>query len=79
VLKVLHLGLTVDTRRVEIVHVSGLDASESPHLLDCWAAIEVHCTLPDVPPLCAWWRADGDYVLTLVAVPPPSDLPCPDP
>jgi len=63
VLKALHLGLTVDTRSVEIVHVAGIDTPP----LDPWAPIQVCCTLPDIPPLSAWWRPHADYVLTLAA------------
>jgi 4'-phosphopantetheinyl transferase len=77
VLKVLRLGLTVDTRRVEIRHLAGLDA---PHALSSpnrWIEVEVHCTLPDTPSLCAWWRSDGEYVLTLAAYADPGDPPYP--
>jgi 4'-phosphopantetheinyl transferase len=69
VLKVLRLGLTVDTRRVEILHVAGLeppsDVAPSPPWPRGWSRVEVRCTLPGTAPLCAWWRPEGHYVLTL--------------
>jgi 4'-phosphopantetheinyl transferase len=81
VLKVLRLGLTVDTRRVELRHVTGLDqctdVTASLPLADQWAPVEVHCTLPNTAPLCAWWRTQGNDVLTLAAFSYPKDPPSP--
>ncbi len=58
VLKALHLGLTVDTRRVEIWPTDG-------HMPGGRRPLTVSCTLPDAPPLRAWWRPWNGYVLTL--------------
>jgi 4'-phosphopantetheinyl transferase len=70
VLKALRYGLRVDTRSVEILHVTGLE--ESPATIQwppsqMWYEIRTRCTLPDTAPLCAWWRPQGDYVLALAA------------
>ena len=75
VLKVLRLGLTVDTRRVELRNVAGIERSAAKG----WSKIQVRCTLPNTAPLCAWWRVQGDYVLTLAAFSNPDDPPCPGP
>jgi 4'-phosphopantetheinyl transferase len=80
VLKVLRLGLTVDTRRVELYRIAGLEPhSGSVGLLasDAWLEIRVHCTLPDPPPLCAWWRPMAGDVLTLAAINHPDHPPHP--
>jgi 4'-phosphopantetheinyl transferase len=77
VLKVLRLGLTVDTRSVELRHVAGIEPPFGTRLPSEWAAIEVHCALPDTPPLCAWWKPQANYVLTLAAFSDPADPPCP--
>jgi 4'-phosphopantetheinyl transferase len=71
VLKVLRLGLTVDTRRVEIRSVAGYGdhlglAGQDP-IPQAWRAIEVECTLPNSFPLVAWWRLESGYALTLAA------------
>lgn len=85
VLKALREGLRLDTRRVEIVHVSGIEEAPSP--VPCtgpsaqlamvcassgetdepWHPIEVHCTAPGALRFRAWWRPDGDSVLTAAA------------
>jgi 4'-phosphopantetheinyl transferase len=83
VLKVLRLGLTVDTRRVELRHIAGiepaLDAAQDGPSATGWSEIEVHCSLPDIAPLWAWWRSDADFVLTLSSFADPGDPPCPQP
>ena len=58
VLKALRLGLTVDTRHVEIRPGGG-------DLWGVWRPLAVDCTLPDVPPLRGWWKPWGSHVLTL--------------
>lgn len=56
-LKALHLGLTVDTRRIA--------CRVMPEQPD-WATLILECdpTLK-APPLCGWWRVCEGYVLTL--------------
>jgi 4'-phosphopantetheinyl transferase len=80
-LKVLRLGLTVDTRRVEIRSAAGIDpctdAPSDPTSPGGWAALEIHCTLPGTPPICAWWRPCASYVLTLAAFAHATDPPYP--
>jgi len=87
VLKGLREGLRLDTRVVEIVHVSGLedgtcpadvDASVGPHLAlrrvgsgladEQWHPVTVSCSVPGVLRFAAWWRPDGDSVMTAAAV-----------
>jgi 4'-phosphopantetheinyl transferase len=80
VLKVLRLGLTVDTRRVELYRIAGLEPSSGSVALlasDAWLEIRVRCTLPDTPPLCAWWRSLAGDVLTLAAIDDPDHPPHP--
>jgi 4'-phosphopantetheinyl transferase len=89
VLKVLRLGLTVDTRSVELRHVARIEEASASEAVAGggaqgairarWHEIEVGCTLTDVPPLCAWWRPDGRYVLTLAARYVPDDPAYPHP
>lgn len=69
VLKALRLGLTVDTRRVEVWHVAGIESlGGSPSgPLGQWAKAAVHCSLPNASSLCAWWRLQTPYVFTLAA------------
>jgi 4'-phosphopantetheinyl transferase len=71
VLKVLRLGLTVDTRRVEIVRVGGIEPSARtrvpPTLPRSWAEVEIRSTLSDAASFIGWWRSAGAYVLTLAA------------
>ncbi|NOK60279.1 MAG: 4*-phosphopantetheinyl transferase superfamily protein [Chloroflexi bacterium AL-W] len=61
VLKALHLGLTVDTRRICI----------TPHHLITgdWSAIDIYCdkrlTPNGVTAFNGWWRIESGYVLTL--------------
>lgn len=77
VLKALHLGLTVDTRRVVCLPASGLE-------LGCgaehgWCEVHVRCDPALVAQgtqrangfgwsLGAWWRRVGSYVLTLAVL-----------
>ena len=87
VLKALREGLRLDTRTVEIAHVSELedgtyttavDASVRPHLAlqrvgnglsdEQWHPVAISCSVPGVLRLAAWWRPDGDSVLTAAAV-----------
>ena len=81
VLKVLRLGLTVDTRRVELLHVEGLEAptetTAPPPLFSPWASIVVHCSLPGTGPFYAWWRLQANDVLTLAAPAVANDPPQP--
>lgn len=58
-LKVLREGLRMDTRKVE---VSGLTLPADP---SSWHPLHIRCVLPHAPRLAAWWRPDGDDVLTL--------------
>ncbi|MBL7200314.1 MAG: 4'-phosphopantetheinyl transferase superfamily protein [Anaerolineae bacterium] len=68
VLKTLRLGLRADTRRVEIQDVGGIEpASPESDGEGGWRQVQVQSTLPGATHLCAWWRRDGTYVLTLAA------------
>lgn len=87
VLKALREGLRLDTRAVEIVHVSGLEdntcatsvaASVRSDLAlrrvgsgladEHWHTVAISCAVPGVLRFAAWWRPDGDSVLTAAAV-----------
>ncbi|MBN1581390.1 MAG: 4'-phosphopantetheinyl transferase superfamily protein [Anaerolineae bacterium] len=74
VLKVLREGLRIDTRRVEVTHIYGLEQdSQGPDdtlSADGWRAVQVKCMLPDTPRFAAWWRPESDDVLTLAAALP---------
>lgn len=69
VLKAVRLGLRVDTRAVEVCRIQGLEQDEGagePSLdPETWYEMRIASTLPDAPRFDAWWRPDGDYVLTL--------------
>jgi 4'-phosphopantetheinyl transferase len=69
VLKAVRLGLRVDTRTVEVRHVQGMEPDQGAEGLsldpEAWYEMRIVTTLPDEPHFAAWWRPDGDYVLTL--------------
>jgi 4'-phosphopantetheinyl transferase len=68
VLKALRHGLRVDTRSVEILHVTGLEnvrAAAQPPLKEAWYNVQIRCALPGTAPIHAWWRPWGGYVLTM--------------
>jgi phosphopantetheinyl transferase len=83
VLKALREGLRMDTRAVEIGRVPGLELPASadgrPHhgaaiqRVDDdepevpWQPIAITCSASGVLRLAAWWRPDGDSVLTAAA------------
>lgn len=81
VLKALRQGLRVDTRSVEIYHIAGIEndlflAEAGDQASKPWHVLGVRCALPDAGHLAAWWRPDGQYVLTLAAsCPEPIDCP----
>ncbi len=64
-LKVLRVGLTADTRTVEV----SVDHAVRP---DGWAALTVSSVRGETFP--GWWRRDGEFVLT-IAVAAPGDPP----
>ena len=62
-LKVLGVGLRLDTRRVEIRNARSLfkpDEAEAE-----WKTISVTCAERQGGRWSAWWRKRGDFVLTL--------------
>jgi 4'-phosphopantetheinyl transferase len=69
VLKAVRLGLRVDTRKVEVCDIQGMEPSEGagrPALdPEAWYEMRIVSTLPGEPRFAAWWRPDDDYVLTL--------------
>jgi hypothetical protein len=71
VLKALRQGLRVDTRRVEIHPIASIEGGEEPRRYDlkpeAWHEVQVSCTLPGTGLFLAWWRPDGNDVLTLAA------------
>ncbi len=58
-LKALHLGLTIDTRRVQCA----IDPQRYPE--HEWVEFDIACTRSYTETLRGWWRAWGDYVLTV--------------
>jgi phosphopantetheinyl transferase len=58
-LKALHLGLTIDTRRV--------NCAIDPRRCDTadWLTFEITCSRTFTERLQGWWRMRNDYVLTL--------------
>ncbi|MBN1642314.1 MAG: 4'-phosphopantetheinyl transferase superfamily protein [Anaerolineae bacterium] len=84
VLKALRHGLRVDTRAVEVQYVDGLDGAapqdgqEPVHVVltrvganasgAAWRTVEVTSQLPGARRIAAWWRPEGERVLTLAAV-----------
>lgn len=75
-LKALHHGLRVDTRRVEIHHIAGIEPQQTKSMdiswpaSEAWHKVEIHCALAGAAHLDAWWRPHGNYVLTLAALVP---------
>ena len=58
-LKALHLGLTIDTRRVDcLIDPRHYEATS-------WLAFDMTCTRTFTERLHGWWRMWNDYVLTL--------------
>jgi 4'-phosphopantetheinyl transferase len=70
-LKALRQGLRVDTRRVEIDRVAGIEADDIPPSLnlkpETWLQLHISCSLSDTGPFLGWWRPDGDDVLTIAS------------
>ncbi|NPV86618.1 MAG: 4'-phosphopantetheinyl transferase superfamily protein [Anaerolineae bacterium] len=61
VLKALGIGLRMDTRQVEVIH---LDTTDSKNSRDgAWHLMEVHC--PSLPGCRVWWQKIEDFVLTM--------------
>ena len=83
VLKALREGLRMDTRSVDIGHVSGIEipaptvqtlhpSTTMRHVGDKapdaqWQPVAVTCSTPGMLRFAAWWRPDGDNVLTMAA------------
>ena len=65
VLKVLGVGLRMDTRKVEISRVKGLFKPEQQSA--GWQTIGVNCAVLSAGGWQAWWQRRGSYVLTLAA------------
>jgi 4'-phosphopantetheinyl transferase len=81
-LKAVRKGLRLDTRAIEVGQVLGLEP-EAPKRVRTWSVevreagdgtldtgwqpIAVRGTVPGVLRFAAWWRPDGDSVLTLAA------------
>lgn len=75
-------GLRVDTRTVEIGPVPGIEVAPQPApstqptlcrvgnacRADEWQPLAVTCRLPGLLRTAAWWRPEGESVLTLAAV-----------
>lgn len=75
VLKALHLGLTVDTRRVTVLCRFDGDLTQ-------WTPVQIECdstliarpiaddgvTTPVTHQLTGWWRIEGDYVLSMAVL-----------
>jgi len=72
VLKVLRQGLRIDTTRIEICDKDlqnfSSNIKETHNVL--WHPLYVDCLMSAAPPLVAWWRLDGNDVLTLAAAIP---------
>ena len=70
-LKALRQGLRVDTRRIEIDRVAGIEAGDIPQPLnprpEIWLQLRISSSLPDTGAFLAWWRPDGDDVLTMAS------------
>jgi 4'-phosphopantetheinyl transferase len=62
VVKALRIGLRVDTRAIQ---AEWSDTARP----DGWRSITVHTQLPDTHGLICWWRQEGNFVLTLAALP----------
>lgn len=62
VVKALRIGLRVDTRAIQ----AEWNDTTRP---DGWRSIRVHTQLPDTQGLCCWWRQEGNFILTLAALP----------
>ena len=60
VLKALGIGLGVDTRRVEVMPGEERNGSG-------WGRFEIRARLAENQPWQAYWRADGQYVITVAA------------
>lgn len=72
VLKVLGVGLRLDTRRVEIRSVRGLfNAGEAKN---DWNVLDVRCAERSYGRWNGWWRIHGAYVITLAAWSPSGDV-----
>jgi 4'-phosphopantetheinyl transferase len=57
--KALHLGLTIDTRRVDCAIDPGSHSSSD------WLEFPITCTPSHTETLRGWWRSWGGYVLTV--------------
>jgi 4'-phosphopantetheinyl transferase len=64
-LKVLGVGLRMDTRKVEISRVKGLFKPEDQPV--SWQTLGLHCVVLNGGSWQAWWRRRGSYVFTLAA------------
>jgi 4'-phosphopantetheinyl transferase len=84
-LKAMRQGLRVDTRRVEIRHVAGIEPDPAKREAttrvtgawpapEAWHELGIYCALVGTAHLTAWWRPQGNYVLTLAAL-VPTDVP----
>ncbi|RPI24786.1 MAG: 4'-phosphopantetheinyl transferase superfamily protein [Chloroflexota bacterium] len=64
-LKALQLGLSVDTRSVSclIRPLAGLSTGWRTYMV----VPDLHRIPKSLPYLCGWWRAMGDYILTIVS------------
>jgi 4'-phosphopantetheinyl transferase len=65
VLKVLGVGLRMDTRKVEISRVKGL--FKPVQQSEGWQSIGVNCAVLSAGSWHAWWQRRGSYVLTMAA------------
>ena len=63
VLKVLGVGLRMDTRKVEIRNARNLFKSEEAEV--DWKAVSVACTERKADGWHIWWRKRGEFILTL--------------
>ncbi len=86
VLKAMRYGLRVDTRRVEIGHLAGLNLVRAPGISlgdkmpEAWWRLQVSTAWPERAHIAAWCAVGGDYVYTLaVATPFCSDSQNPTP
>jgi len=76
VLKAARCGLRVDTRRVEISHLTGLDPSRAPgasygdDMPETWGQVQVSTSWPAKARVAAWWAAGGGYAYTLAVTIP---------
>lgn len=74
VLKALGTGLRVDTRKVEIGRPSKIECGG----LSCWRPLAVRSALFEDGGCWLWWRRQGEFVMTLAALPVPVQCQCQD-